>query len=67
MHESEKWNWSRSVLSDSSRPHGLQQSQQLKKKKKKKESEDHNNEKTSTGNSNKMIQDILTPGSTQCY
>ena len=24
MHESEKWNWSRSVLSDSSRPHGLQ-------------------------------------------
>ena len=35
--------------------------------KKKKESEDHNNEKTSTGNSNKMIQDILTPGSTQCY
>lgn len=32
-----------------------------------KESEDHNNEKTSIGNSNKMIQDILTPGSTQCY
>ena len=24
MHESEKWKWSRSVLSDSSRPHGLQ-------------------------------------------
>ena len=24
MHESEKWKWSRSVISDSSRPHGLQ-------------------------------------------
>ena len=24
MHESEKWKWSRSVLSDSERPHGLQ-------------------------------------------
>ena len=24
MHESEKWKWSRSVLSNSSRPHGLQ-------------------------------------------
>ena len=24
MHESEKWNWSRSVMSDSLRPHGLQ-------------------------------------------
>ena len=24
MHESEKWRWSRSVMSDSSRPHGLQ-------------------------------------------
>ena len=24
MHESEKWKWSRSVLSDSQRPHGLQ-------------------------------------------
>ena len=24
MHESEKWKWSHSVLSDSSRPHGLQ-------------------------------------------
>ena len=24
MHKSEKWKWSRSVLSDSSRPHGLQ-------------------------------------------
>ena len=35
--------------------------------KKKKESEDHNNEKTSNGNSNKMIQDTLTPGSTQFY
>ena len=23
MHESEKWKWSRSVMSDSSRPHGL--------------------------------------------
>ena len=23
MHESEKWKWSRSVVSDSSRPHGL--------------------------------------------
>ena len=24
MHDSEKWKWSRSVMSDSSRPHGLQ-------------------------------------------
>ena len=24
MHESEKWEWSRSVMADSSRPHGLQ-------------------------------------------
>ena len=24
VHESEKWKWSRSVMSDSSRPHGLQ-------------------------------------------
>ena len=24
MHESEKWKWSRSIVSDSSRPHGLQ-------------------------------------------
>ena len=24
MHESEKWKWSRSVMSDSQRPHGLQ-------------------------------------------
>ena len=24
MHESEKWKWSRSVMSDSSQPHGLQ-------------------------------------------
>ena len=24
MHESEKWNWSRSVVSNSSQPHGLQ-------------------------------------------
>ena len=24
VHESEKWKWSRSVVSDSSRPHGLQ-------------------------------------------
>ena len=24
LHESEKWKWSRSVMSDSSRPHGLQ-------------------------------------------
>ena len=24
MHESKKWKWSRSVMSDSSRPHGLQ-------------------------------------------
>ena len=29
MHESEKWKWSRSVLSDSSRPHGLQSSRLL--------------------------------------
>ena len=29
MHESEKWKWSRSVLSDSSRPQGLQPSRLL--------------------------------------
>ena len=29
MHESEKWNWSRSVVSDSSRPHGLQPTRPL--------------------------------------
>ena len=30
MHESEKWKWSRSVVSDSSRPHGLQPSRLLR-------------------------------------
>ena len=30
MHKSEKWKWSRSVLSDSSRPHGLQPSRLLR-------------------------------------
>ena len=30
MHESEKWKWSRSVLSDSLRPHGLQPSRLLR-------------------------------------
>ena len=30
MHESEKWKWSRSVLSDSSRPHGLQPTRLLR-------------------------------------
>ena len=29
MHESEKWKWSRSVMSDSSRPHGLQRTRLL--------------------------------------
>ena len=29
MHESEKWKWSRSVVSDSLRPHGLQPSRLL--------------------------------------
>ena len=29
MHESEKWKWSRSVVSDSSRPHGLQPTRPL--------------------------------------
>ena len=29
MHESEKWKWSRSVLSDSHRPHGLQSTRLL--------------------------------------
>ena len=29
MHESEKWKWSRSVVSDSSQPHGLQPSRLL--------------------------------------
>ena len=29
MHESKKWKWSRSVMSDSSRPHGLQPSRLL--------------------------------------
>ena len=29
MHESEKWKWSRSVVSDSSRPHGLQSTRLL--------------------------------------
>ena len=29
IHESEKWKWSRSVVSDSSRPHGLQPSRLL--------------------------------------
>ena len=31
MHESEKWKWSRSVVSDSSRPHGLQPTRLLYK------------------------------------
>ena len=30
MHESEKWKWSRSVVSDSSRPHGLQPTRLLR-------------------------------------
>ena len=30
MHESEKWKWSRSVTSDSSRPHGLQPTRLLR-------------------------------------
>ena len=30
MHESEKWNWSRSVVSDSLQPHGLQPSRLLR-------------------------------------
>ena len=30
MHESEKWNWSRSVVSDSFRPHGLQPTRLLR-------------------------------------
>ena len=30
MHESEKWNWSRSVVSNSSRPHGLQPTRLLR-------------------------------------
>ena len=30
MHESENWKWSRSVLSDSSRPHGLQPTRLLR-------------------------------------
>ena len=30
MHESEKWKWSRSVMSNSSRPHGLQPSRLLR-------------------------------------
>ena len=30
MHESEKWTWSRSVVSDSSRPHGLQPTRLLR-------------------------------------
>ena len=29
MHESEKWKWSRSAVSDSSRPHGLQSTRLL--------------------------------------
>ena len=29
MHESEKWKWGRSVVSDSSRPHGLQPTRPL--------------------------------------
>ena len=29
MHKSEKWKWSRSVMSDSSRPHGLQSTRLL--------------------------------------
>ena len=30
MHESEKWKWSRSVVSDSTRPHGLQTTRLLR-------------------------------------
>ena len=30
VHESEKWKWSRSVMSDSSRPHGLQPTRLLR-------------------------------------
>ena len=30
MHEGEKWKWSRSVVSDSSRPHGLQPTRLLR-------------------------------------
>ena len=30
MHESEKWKWSRTVMSDSSRPHGLQPTRLLR-------------------------------------
>ena len=30
MHESKKWNWSRSVVSDSSQPHGLQPTRLLR-------------------------------------
>ena len=30
MHENEKWKWSRSVMSDSSRPHGLQPTRLLR-------------------------------------
>ena len=30
MHESEKWKWSRSVVSDSSQPHGLQPTRLLR-------------------------------------
>ena len=30
MHKSEKWKWSRSVMSDSSRPHGLQPTRLLR-------------------------------------
>ena len=30
MHESEKWKWSHSVMSDSSRPHGLQPTRLLR-------------------------------------
>ena len=30
MHESEKWKWSRSVVSDSKRPHGLQRTRLLR-------------------------------------
>ena len=30
MHENEKWKWSRSVVSDSSRPHGLQPTRLLR-------------------------------------
>ena len=30
MHESEKWKWSRSIVSDSSRPHGLQPTRLLR-------------------------------------